>query len=128
LSEEDKGSYILKKVKTKIGLGKEDDEISLTYAISKKDGCYIGDETTAKRLDEKGIAAERPSSDCNVCCIGYSQDEKKWYGWSHRAIKGFGIGDKAETLSPMGSERSKTDIKSEEEAKEAAIAFADSVS
>ena len=25
--------------------------------------------------------------------IGWSEEEKKWYGWSHRAIYGFGIGD-----------------------------------
>lgn len=24
--------------------------------------------------------------------IGFSEDEQKWYGWSHRAIYGFGIG------------------------------------
>jgi hypothetical protein len=26
--------------------------------------------------------------------IGYSSESKKWYGWSHRAICGFKIGDK----------------------------------
>ncbi len=25
-------------------------------------------------------------------CIGFNPDEKKWYGWSHRAIFGFGVG------------------------------------
>ena len=32
------------------------------------------------------------NSDSNVACIGFSHSEKKWYGWSHRAIYGFGIG------------------------------------
>jgi hypothetical protein len=27
-----------------------------------------------------------------VCCIGFNPIERKWYGWSHRAIFGFGIG------------------------------------
>lgn len=27
-----------------------------------------------------------------VACIGFSETEQKWYGWSHRAIFGFGIG------------------------------------
>lgn len=27
-------------------------------------------------------------------CTGFSEKEQKWYGWSHRAIYGFGIGDK----------------------------------
>jgi len=26
--------------------------------------------------------------------LGFSPDEQKWYGWSHRAIFGFGIGSK----------------------------------
>lgn len=25
--------------------------------------------------------------------LGYSEKEQKWYGWSHRAVHGFGIGD-----------------------------------
>ena len=27
-----------------------------------------------------------------VCSIGFSEKEQKWYGWSHRACYGFGIG------------------------------------
>ncbi len=27
-----------------------------------------------------------------TACIGYNPKENKWYGWSHRAIYGFGIG------------------------------------
>lgn len=33
------------------------------------------------------------SSDCTAS-IGFSESEQKWYGWSHRAIYGFGIGEK----------------------------------
>jgi hypothetical protein len=28
-----------------------------------------------------------------TACIGFSPKYQKWYGWSHRAIYGFGIGD-----------------------------------
>lgn len=128
LSKKDKDSYILKNIKTNMGMGKDEDAIPLTYAVSKVDGCYIGDEKTAKMLAKKGISPERPNETCDVCCIGYSEDDKKWYGWSHRAIKGFGIGDKAETLSPWGSKSSSKKIETDEEAKRAAIDFADSVS
>lgn len=128
LSEEDKGDYILKEVETNMGLSPKDKPISLKYAVSKVDGCYIGDEKTAKMLAEKGIAPERADDSCDVCSIGYSEKERKWYGWSHRAIQGFGIGDKAETLSPWGSTSSKKQIETDEEAKKAAIDFADSVS
>lgn len=31
-----------------------------------------------------------------VVCLGFNEDEQKWYGWSHRAIYGFGIGSKVE--------------------------------
>lgn len=27
-----------------------------------------------------------------VCSVGWSEQNQKWYGWSHRAIYGFGIG------------------------------------
>jgi len=30
------------------------------------------------------------------CCIGFNPVEQKWYGWSHRAIYGFGVGSKCE--------------------------------
>src|SRR5690606_8505321 len=27
-----------------------------------------------------------------TACIGFNPKEQKWYGWSHRAVYGFGIG------------------------------------
>ena len=41
---------------------------------------------------EHGIKLERINPGDNVPCIGFSTMEQKWYGWSHRAIYGFGIG------------------------------------
>lgn len=60
-------------------------------------------------------------------CIGFSEKEQKWYGWSHRAIHGFGIGDKYKECYPTGTKIGKT-IKTLEQAKEAAEKFAESVS
>ena len=37
--------------------------------------------------------------------LGFSEKEQKWYGWSHRAIHGFGIGDtvkKGDVVSSSG--------------------------
>ena len=34
------------------------------------------------------------SKDSSVISIGFNEKEQKWYGWSHRAIFGFGIGSK----------------------------------
>ncbi len=56
-------------------------------------GDYIGDSRTAWRLCVKrGIRPEKRLPDSNVCSIGFSSKDGKWYGWSHRAIFGFKIG------------------------------------
>lgn len=58
-------------------------------------GDYIGDTKFAYRLCKKwGIAPEKIGPDSNVCSIGFCEKEQKWYGWSHRAIFGFGVGAK----------------------------------
>ena len=58
-------------------------------------GDYIGDSKTAYILCKiRGIKPEKMTPTSNVCSIGFSEREDKWYGWSHRAICGFGIGSK----------------------------------
>lgn len=55
-------------------------------------GDYIGDEKTAKFLvGDKGIAPQLRTPTSRTCSIGYSAKDGKWYGWSHRAIKGFKV-------------------------------------
>jgi len=98
-----------------------------------------------EELISRGISPEKSSPTDDVCSIGFCAAESKWYGWSHRAIFGFGIGDVAEegdctTTSgfidgylenhpdedrrvPVGFE-----AKTLDDAKRMAIAFADSVS
>ena len=58
-------------------------------------GDYIGDKRTAHFIiAKKGIKPEKISlSNNKVCSIGFCEREQKWYGWSHRAIFGFGVGD-----------------------------------
>lgn len=56
-------------------------------------GDYIGDVSEAKLFDQRGIEPEKRSPDHSICSIGFCQAEQKWYGWSHRASYGFGIGD-----------------------------------
>ncbi len=75
----------------------DDDPIEVTSAYSMPDGYFIGEPKTAEKLHENyGITVWGTyiDSDSNTCCCGYSPSESKWYGWSHRAIAGFGIGDK----------------------------------
>lgn len=65
--------------------------------------------------------------------IGFSEKEQKWWGWSHRAVVGFGIGDKifepnfGDDKTPFVKHGSKT-IKNMDDAKKAARAFAKYVS
>ena len=58
-------------------------------------GDYIGNKKMAHFLyTKKGIKPEKISPSKNkVCSIGFCGKEQKWYGWSHRAICGFGVGD-----------------------------------
>lgn len=68
-----------------------------------------------------------------VHSIGFLSKNKKWYGWSHRAICGFGIGDKIFDADFGDSEtpfikHGRVTIKNMDDAKKAAIAFADDVS
>lgn len=60
-----------------------------------KSGDYIGNSVRAYRLVRLfGITDfEKPESNHCVCSIGFSPSAQKWYGWSQRAICGFGIGD-----------------------------------
>lgn len=45
-----------------------------------------------KMLAKRGIEAQKRCKSHSVCSIGKGADGK-WYGWSHRAICGFGPGD-----------------------------------
>lgn len=59
-----------------------------------ENGDYIGDAKSARYLCKKiGITHfEKINKDACICSIGFNPIERKWYGWSHRAIYGFGIG------------------------------------
>lgn len=64
---------------------------------SKVDGAYltrVGMENDLNYLLKKGITEQIQDGygEPQTCCIGFNPIEKKWYGWSHRAIFGFTIG------------------------------------
>lgn len=79
-----------------------DERTIIKSAYTVPDGHYIGSSVWAHRLIVKrGIKPEprKPAQpDANggkgrTCSIGFCEREQKWYGWSHRALYGFGIGD-----------------------------------
>jgi hypothetical protein len=93
-------------------------------------GDYIGNPRDARYLVVKrGIAPEKRTPTSNVCSIGYAKRSRQWFGWSHRAIFGFGVGSvvrpghcAAESL-PVGFK-----ARTLAEAKRIAEAFAQAVS
>lgn len=100
-------------------------------------GHYIGDPEAAHQLVAlRGIKPELVSSeDSKSCIIGFCAQTQKWYGWSHRAICGFGIGDKlfegsfddGDDYTPFVQHGRQT-ITTLDEARQAAVNFAEYVS
>jgi hypothetical protein len=122
---EDLGPILLKRELWRME-GNPDTDIKAAYS---RDGGYIGDWKEACYLHGRGIVPEaKPGSTGNVCSIGFCEREQKWYGWSHRALYGFGIGDVVEEGSccceslPVGFKAEMLD-----DARRMAIAFADCV-
>ena len=120
--------------------------LEVAYTVT---GYYIGTPEVAHSLcNERGISPEcisLSSADRNVCSIGFSAQDQKWYGWSHRAIYGFGVGDVAKEGDCVCSsgwtdeylaEHPEKDLslpvgfeaKTLDDAKRMAVAFAESVS
>lgn len=101
------------------------------------DGAYIGEPRWAAKLAKRGIKPELRAAPGEhggrVCSIGFCEAEQKWYGWSHRAICGFGIGDRifeeryGNDKTPFVKHGRKT-IKTMDDARLAASRFAESVS
>jgi len=104
-----------------------DFEIQSAYT---PDGLYIGDPKMARQLCKKfGIKPEYRTPTSSVCSIGFREKEGKWFGWSHRAIFGFKVGDVVKEGDVI-AEYLPVGFKAEniEQAKEMAAAFAESVS
>ena len=111
--------------------------------VIDKNGGYVGDVEFAKMLIKRGIEPELAKIGDKTCSIGFCKKEQKWYGWSHRAIYGFGIGYRAkkgdcctkwgvieEYQTPENDFRVPVgfECKTLEDCKKCAIAFAESVS
>ena len=97
-------------------------------------GEYIGTTKMARLICKKyGIVPELAKPEHSVCSIGFCPGDNKYYGWSHRAICGFAIGDKlfeeefGDEHTPFVEHGNKT-IETFDEAKQSAINFAESVS
>lgn len=110
------------------------------------DGYYMGKPETAYFICiKRGIRPSYVPFRNSALSIGFNHKEQKWYGWSHRAISGFGIGDVVKEGDCAASpgmvdeyieEHPEEDLslptgfvaKTLDDAKRIAIAFAESVS
>ncbi len=125
--------------------GGGDSGITMKTAYTPE-GYYIGSSKRAYRLVRKrGIKPEKINPDHKVCSIGFSESQQKWFGWSHRAISGFGIGDSVSNenhlcahsgwIDEYLTEHPEEDLslpvgfvaKTLDDARQMAVAFADSV-
>lgn len=110
----------------------ENSEVSFMHVSAYNDaGVYIGDRDFARRLDRMGILPLKRNPDSKVCSIGKSMKDDKWYGWSHRGICGFKVGDIITKDGYLGKELKLADdfhIVNEIGAIEMARAFAESIS
>lgn len=75
------------------GLGHES-----TIWVTKDRGDYltrVGMEDKLSFLADIGLSQVQTTWETGKPCnIGFCEKEQKWYGWSHRAICGFGVGSK----------------------------------
>ena len=61
-------------------------------SVYTQDNKYIGTISDLEHFFELGIYNIQAYNNNQVCSIGFNDQEQKWYGWSHRAMCGFGIG------------------------------------
>lgn len=96
--------------------------------VDKTTGAYVTSEPSdGKPTGTMKFFAKHGISKVYKDSIGFSEKEQKWYGWSHRAIYGFGIGSKVKK-GDCGYKGKAWTAKTLDDAKQMAKDFADGVS
>ena len=104
------------------------------YAYNDYGVFYVGGVIQAYRLRNLSkFQSYDPKSTSGVACIGYNATQKKWCGWSHRAMVCFGEGDKIFEYdygdeNTLFKEHGHETIKNDEDAMLSARNFAEYVS
>lgn len=88
LERQDFEDFYVEKLRLKTGGYSMD----MDAAYSKIDDSFIGEPHEAQRLHNMGIKPQAMEGKDHAS-IGWNEEEQRWYGWSHRAISGFGEGD-----------------------------------
>jgi hypothetical protein len=138
-----KAGYEIREEVWKIEPNEPGTTMKTAYTLS---GDWIGEPKLAHWFCAvMGIKPEKAKPEHCVCSIGFCEKEQKWYGWSHRAIYGFGVGDEVKEGDCCASsgwteeylkEHPEEDLslpvgftaKTLDDCKRMAIAFAESVS
>lgn len=101
---------------------------SFKQYVDKSTGAYVTAEPSDGKPDgTMKFFAKHGISKVYNGSIGFSEKEQKWYGWSHRAIYGFGIGSKVKK-GDCGYKGKAWTAKTLDDAKQMAKDFADAVS
>jgi hypothetical protein len=95
--------------------------------ITEKELFNIIQEATVKIIKEEKDFLKKHDIKEIETGLGFSEKEQKWYGWSHRAIYGFGVGTKIKKGDVVYDGKEYT-IKNLKQAKEVAKKFSNEVS
>jgi len=87
-------------------------DMEMVNCYSADTGNYLGDAKVARFLcNMKGLRQIQKTDPKHcVCSIGFNEKEQKWYGWSHRAIFGFGVGSRVKKGDVAYCSNSKDDF------------------
>jgi hypothetical protein len=101
-----------------------------TVVEDRPNGGHIDPKTADYLINTRGIKPTLRKPELSTCTIGYCERAGKWYGWSHRAIQGFGIGYKVGARSSVRTDKTPKGFiaKTPEDCRLLADIFAESVS
>lgn len=88
-------------------------DLEVAYVQYGRYFAYVGD--IYKLLLERGITDQiQPArNDSTVCTIGFNPTEQSWYGWSHRAMLSFKVGDTVKPGDVAYAPKDKADMETE---------------
>ena len=122
-------SYTMHRVRVLIVKDNPKNAVEMSVCLNER-GQYIGNPRFVNRLIKRfGITTfELSHPTGKTCSVGWSPRRKKWCGWSHRAIFGFGIGTKLRAKGIVMRLKKDRTIRTLAEAKRYARMFARAVS
>lgn len=108
------GPFVIRLERVSVREGSPDPvTLEVAYVQYGRYFAYVGD--MYKQLLERGITDQiQPArNDSTVCTIGFNPTEQSWYGWSHRAMLPFKIGDTVKPGDVGYAPKDKADMETE---------------